>query len=87
MDGNESIWNYMVSRTIERPRDLLCYLKKCKHHHVGGPLSLATVTKAESDYSNWLSNEIRDALQGHLKEWSKAFDCLKELNEIGRAHV
>lgn len=79
--GVKDVWVYMLNRTLERPRDILKYLKVCQRKHGSGLLDFATVKQAEALYSDWLYKELRDELHSFLPVWKDALNCI---TRIGR---
>ena len=74
--GVDSLWSYIVNRTYERPRDIVKFLKYCQKHAPIGILTFKATKDAETDYSNWLYNEIRDELHSYLPVWREAMQCI-----------
>ena len=67
-----SLWEYMVNRTYERPRDIIKFLKFCRKKSYKGKLNVDTVKNAEFEYSNWLFRELDDEIYTHEAIWNKA---------------
>lgn len=78
---NKSVWSYIASRTFERPRDIVKFLKFIKKHSPPGKLKYSTIENAEIEYSNWFYNELRDEIHSHLPVWKEA---LQALTKIGK---
>jgi len=74
-----SIWQYMVNRTYERPRDIIKFLKNCQKKNNGGRLTFEEVRAAEDNYSAWLYNELRDEIHSYLPVWREALQCLTRI--------
>lgn len=76
----KSLWSYIATRTFERPRDLVKYLKLCRTH-VGssGKLSYHAVSEAEREFSGWLYRELSDEIHSHLPVWKEALQCLTRI--------
>ncbi|MCW6027383.1 hypothetical protein K4043_05085 [Stenotrophomonas sp. SRS1] len=76
----KSLWQYMTSRTFDRPRDLIKFLKYCSRHSKPDErLSFSTVKSAEADYSNWFRNEIRDEIHSYFPIWQECFQAISRL--------
>lgn len=67
-----SLWDFMLNRTYERPRDIIKFLKLCRKKNVPGMLTAEYIKKAEIDYSKWLFKELDNELYAHNKIWDKA---------------
>lgn len=74
--GVDSLWSYIVNRTYERPRDIVKFLKYCQKHTPAGILTFMATKEAETEYSQWLYNEIRDELHSYLPVWREAMQCI-----------
>lgn len=74
-----SLWQYIANRTLERPRDILKFLKISQKHVSGLRLSYSSVRAAEVEYSGWLYRETRDELHAHLSVWKEALDCITRI--------
>jgi hypothetical protein len=74
--GVDSLWSYIINRTYERPRDIVKFLKFCQKHVPAGVLTFMATKEAETDYSQWLFNEIRDEIHSYLPVWREAMQCI-----------
>jgi len=82
----DSVWSYMVSRTYDRPRDIIKFLKSCRKHTRTGQLPFDSVKMAEDTYSDWLFREIRDEIHSYLPCWREALQCVTRIG-VGRFSV
>lgn len=73
---SNSLWDYIVSRTFERPRDLIKYMKCCNSLRRKGVLSYNDVYAAELKYSEWFFKEFRDEIQSHLPIWREVSQAI-----------
>lgn len=80
----KTLWDYMVNRTFERPRDIIKFLKIARKQDFQGRLDFEKVKVADHDYSKWLYNELRDEIHGHLSVWKEALQCI---TKIGRGII
>ena len=79
-EGKERLWWYMIQRTMDRPRDILKYLKKCSEFNPNGILDKETVVgykSAEKDYSSWFYDEIGSEIYSHLPIWVEVLNVIK----------
>lgn len=67
-----SLWEFMLNRTYERPRDIIKFLKICNKKNTTGKLDKDGVKDAEFDYSNWLFRELDNEIYSHEPIWDKA---------------
>lgn len=74
------IWDYITSRTLTRPRDVIKYLKICADKKPIYDLSFKNVEDSEPAYSEWFYNEIRNEIYTHLPVWD---ECLGIFRDIG----
>jgi hypothetical protein len=83
-EGVQNLWRYITTRTLERPRDLIKFLKFCAKEQPSGRLTFAHVKEAEHRYSEWLYNELRDEIHSHLPVWREALQCI---TRVGRGVI
>lgn len=77
----KSVWRYLYTRTFERPRDIVKFLKYCQSTCSRGVLRYEDVKNAENSYSDWFYREIRDEIQSHLPVWKEAIGCLSKIGK------
>lgn len=75
----DSVWAFMASRTYDRPRDIIKFLKSCRKHSPAGQLSFESAKMAEDTYSDWLYREIRDEIHSYLPCWREAMQCITRI--------
>lgn len=75
----DSVWAFMASRTYDRPRDIIKFLKSCRKHSPSGQLSFESAKMAEDTYSDWLYREIRDEIHSYLPCWREAMQCITRI--------
>jgi len=73
-----SLWHYIISRTHNRPRDVIKFMILCKGLDKKGPLDYGHLELIEQDYSKWFFNEFVDEIHSHLSCWQNVFDCLAD---------
>ena len=71
-----NLWNYLFTRTMRRPRDIIKYLKCCNRLQGTGKLGYQHIEHAEIDYSNWLYREFRDEVSSFLPVWGESLQCI-----------
>jgi hypothetical protein len=76
---DESLFDFIVSRTYLRPRDLIKFLKCCQKAPRKDRLSFSTVLASEQAYSSWFQNEFRDEVQSFLPVWRQTLQCLSRV--------
>ncbi len=74
-----SLWKWITNRTLERPRDVIKFLKICKKLSPAGRLDFKEAHSAEKAYSEWFYNELRDELQSHIEVWREMFDAISRV--------
>lgn len=77
----KSVWRYLYTRTFERPRDIIKFLKYSQATCSKGLLTYENVKQAENGYSDWFYREIRDEIQSHLPVWKEAISCLSKIGK------
>lgn len=77
MRGTQEKWNYILSRTFLRPRDVIAYL----NYSIGVALDRNPaadffinddIFKARSAYSQYLKNELDEEILPHWSHWEEA---------------
>tara|TARA_Y100001963_G_C6782825_1_gene450951 strand:- start:347 stop:1498 length:1152 start_codon:yes stop_codon:yes gene_type:complete len=63
---NKSLFNYVVTYTRQRPRDIIKLLKVAQDFCEKDFLDYDCIRRCESDYSDWFYREIRDEVHSHL---------------------
>lgn len=76
-----SLWDYIINRTFERPRDMIKYMKCCNSLKQTGRLDFNSVYKAEIKYSEWFFKEFRDEIQSHLPVWKEVSQALIKMGK------
>lgn len=77
----KSVWRYLYTRTFERPRDMIKFLKYCQNTTPKGLLTFENVKHAENNFSDWFYREIRDELQSHLPVWKESISGLSKIGK------
>jgi len=77
-----SMWHFLVNRTMDRPRDLIVALKLCQPFEPGEKLSADAVLRGQEECSEWLYREVADEIFRELPEYR---DALGLLTRIGAA--
>ena len=67
----KSLWDFMISRTYERPRDIIKFLKICRKRNDSDLLTAECIKKAECEYSSWLFKELDNEIFAHNSIWRK----------------
>ena len=60
---------YIIQRTMKRPRDIIKYMKLCSSHAQDDNKKLVsadTITHVEKEYSYYLRSELEDEISGIL---------------------
>lgn len=71
---NNSVWDYIYYRTLERPRDIIKYLKYSEASNT--LLTIDDIRHNEGEYSNWLYQEFRDEIHSFIPVWKECFTCI-----------
>ena len=80
VDGEDSI-DYVVRRTLMRPRDIIVFFNRCIERAEGSPAISATqIKEAEGTYS-------RDRLRSLADEWYADFPNLLRFVELSRKEI
>ena len=72
-------WDYLVNKTMLRPRDIIQALKRCQPYETGAKLTPTAINGASVSYAEWLYNEIGDEMGTDLNEWREALGLLGQV--------
>ena len=78
----KSLWRYMTSRTFDRPRDILKFIKICSQNANPDRLVYRDVDKWEKKYSDWLYDELKNEAGAHISVWKELLDCITKVGNI-----
>ncbi|MGL5903745.1 MAG: P-loop ATPase, Sll1717 family [Cetobacterium sp.] len=77
-DKTISPFNYMLTRTFLRPRDIITYLNKIIELYPNSKkFEGSYISELEKKYSDYFWDEIRNELKGHLSD--EEIDCVSSL--------
>jgi len=77
----KTAWDFLASRTMDRPRDIIKSLKCCQTHENTNRLGRDAILASRKDYSRWLYSEVGNEVFLVLPEYRPA---LAVLSQIGR---
>ncbi len=87
MRGSQTKWSHIVSRTFNRPRDVIQFL----NHAIKLALKVmpeadlfenSDIQAAREPYSRYLKQELDDEITPHWEEWGEALQACSELSTI-----
>jgi len=84
MRGGASVQNYMLKRTMGRPRDMIAFCQKCQEVAHGRGHSIVEkqdVYEAEERYSDHIYNELDDEMH---KQLPQAKGYMQTIRDVGR---
>jgi hypothetical protein len=79
-----SIYSYISSHTLQRPRDYIRYIKECASYCLDKQVPLVSgdiIRSVEKKYSNYLRSELEDEIQGVIPEIHKVLDAISYLRK------
>jgi hypothetical protein len=87
MRGSQTKWNHIVSRTFQRPRDVIQFLNSAlleARKRASSPLILDNedVTNARESYSLYLKRELDDEIIAHWPSWEEALQVCSAISTI-----
>lgn len=75
------MWSYLSARTMDRPRDIIRFLKFAQENAGGERITAESIDKAEREYSQWLQSEIGNEIFRVLPEYKHAFGILTRIGK------
>lgn len=87
MRGSQTKWSHIVTRTFNRPRDVIQFLNfalriALKRDADSNNFINEDIQSAREPYSRYLKQELDDEVQPHWPEWSEALQACSELATI-----
>ena len=83
MRGTQQKWDHILSRTLDRPRDVISYiniiLEKKKDREL---LSNEDISSARAEYSTYFKEELDDEIKAHWPHWEDAVSALRDIGYI-----
>ena len=79
---NKTLWKYLVTKTYDRPRDILKFLKICSKITNTQRLTFKDIEQSERKYSEWLYDELKNEAGAHIPVWTDALDCLSKIGRV-----
>jgi GTPase SAR1 family protein len=83
MRGNQQKWDHIVSRTLDRPRDVISFINIILAGKDNDALiSNEDISKARPDYSTYFKEELDDEIKAHWPEWEEAVNALRDIGYV-----
>lgn len=87
MTGRQSKYQYILDRTLNRPRDIIKYCNEVLRQYKitdanREKFDNVDVTRARDEYSRYLKKELTDEMHQHFPEEQDAFDVLRVVGSI-----
>lgn len=83
MRGTQQKWDHIISRTLDRPRDVISYinivLSQKKDYEL---LSNDDISSARSEYSTYFKEELDDEIKAHWPQWEDSVNALRDIGYI-----
>ncbi|ALH78975.1 P-loop ATPase, Sll1717 family [Sphingopyxis macrogoltabida] len=83
MRGTQQKWDHIISRTLDRPRDVISYiniiLSQKKDREL---LSNEDISSARSEYTTYFKEELDDEIKAHWPHWEDAINTLRDIGYI-----
>lgn len=83
MRGNQAKWDHIVSRTLDRPRDVISFLNIVLGQKSSNQLiTNEDVSGARADYSTYFKEELDDEIKAHWPEWNDALGAFRDIGYV-----
>ena len=83
MRGTQQKWDHILSRTLDRPRDVISYiniiLEQKKDREL---LSNEDISSVRAEYSTYFKEELDDEIKAHWPHWEDAVSALRDIGYI-----
>jgi hypothetical protein len=80
MRGTQQKWDYIISRTLDRPRDIISFLNIIlSQKRNSALLSNEDIASAKAEYSTYFKEELDDEIKAHWPEWEEAVNALRDI--------
>jgi hypothetical protein len=87
LKGSSNKWNFILSRTFLRPRDVIKFMNSAlaqAKRRDDDPLVLTNpdVVNAREPYSNYLKSELDDEVMAHWPQWEEALQACSAISTL-----
>jgi hypothetical protein len=83
MRGKQPKWDYIVARTLDRPRDIISFFNiMLDEKNDEGLLSNDDVARARPEYSTYFKEELDDEVKAHWPLWEEALSALRDIGFV-----
>lgn len=83
MRGTQQKWDHIVSRTLDRPRDVISFINIIlEQKQDSTPLSNDDIAGARAEYSTYFKEELDDEIKAHWPEWEEALAALRDIGYV-----
>lgn len=83
MRGTQQKWDYIVARTLDRPRDVISFINMILESKASnGALTNEEVNNARAEYSTYFKEELDDEIKAHWPEWEDAVAALRDIGYV-----
>ncbi|WP_410482843.1 P-loop ATPase, Sll1717 family [Sphingomonas sp. A2-49] len=83
MRGTQQKWDYIVARTLDRPRDVISFINMIlESKSSDGLLSNDEVNAARAEYSTYFKEELDDEIKAHWPLWEDAIAALRDIGYV-----
>ncbi len=83
MRGTQQKWDYIVARTLDRPRDVISFINMIlESKTTSDSLSNDEVNAARAEYSTYFKEELDDEIKAHWPQWEDAVAALRDIGYV-----
>jgi hypothetical protein len=83
MPGNQTKWDYIVSRTHDRPRDIIAYINLVlERKRSEAKITNSDVSGVRAAYSSYFKGELEDEVKAHWPHWEEAIQAIGDIGYL-----
>lgn len=83
MRGTQQKWDYIVARTLDRPRDVISFINMIlEAKSATGLLTNDEVNSARAEYSTYFKEELDDEIKAHWALWEESIAALRDIGYV-----
>lgn len=83
MRGTQKKWEHIISRTLDRPRDVISFINIIlAQKQDAGLLANNDIAAARAEYSTYFKEELDDEIKAHWPDWDTAIEALRDIGYI-----
>lgn len=83
MRGTQQKWDYIVARTLDRPRDVISFINMIlENKESDALLTNDEVNAVRAEYSTYFKEELDDEIKAHWPKWEDSVAALRDIGYV-----